>query len=123
MASLSGVRKRIPPVLLMWTKSLCYQRGNLTEPDKDYAVAFAVPANTPGLKMIVSPFGTSSSSDFHNPVSAHHRMIESLTIFDDVFVPKERVFMSGEWDFAGRVSYYLRPIPPVYCCLLQASAV
>ena len=74
---------------------------NLTEQDKDYAVAFAVPANTPGLKMIVSPFGASSSSDFHHPVSAHHRMIESLTIFDDVFVPKERVFMSGEWDFAG----------------------
>ena len=74
---------------------------NLTEQDKGYAVAFAVPANAPGLKMIVSPFGASSSSDFHNPVSSHHRMIESLTIFDDVFVPKERVFMNGEWDFAG----------------------
>src|SRR5207245_1762326 len=24
-----------------------------------------------------------------------------LTIFDDVFVPKERVFMDGEWQFAG----------------------
>jgi len=28
-------------------------------------------------------------------------MMETLTIFDDVFVPKERVFMDGEWQFAG----------------------
>ncbi|MCZ6675869.1 MAG: hypothetical protein O7E52_01340 [Candidatus Poribacteria bacterium] len=77
---------------------------NMTEQNKDYAVAFAIPANTPGLKMIASPFGASSSSDFHHPVSSHHRMIESLTIFDDVFVPNERIFMNREWDFAGALA-------------------
>ena len=77
---------------------------NLTEVDKDYAVAFAVPANTPGLKMIASSLDSPPSNDFHHPISSNHRMIESLTIFDDVFVPKERVFMSGEWDFAGALA-------------------
>ncbi|MCI0529510.1 MAG: hypothetical protein L0Y56_18880, partial [Nitrospira sp.] len=73
----------------------------LGEQDKNYAVAFAIPANTKGVKMIVSPFGSVAPSDFHHPVSSHHRLMESLTIFEDVLVPWDRVFMKGEWQFAG----------------------
>lgn len=74
---------------------------NLSEKDRQYAVAFAVPANAKGVKMITSPFGGTTRSGFHNPISASHHMVESLTIFDDVFVPWERVFMKGETQFAG----------------------
>jgi len=28
-------------------------------------------------------------------------MVDTLTIFDDVFVPWERVFLCGEWEYAG----------------------
>ena len=78
---------------------------NLKAEDADYAVSFAIRANTPGLKMIASSLGSPSSpSDFHHPVSSHHRMIESLTVFDDVFVPNERVYMAGEWEFAGALA-------------------
>lgn len=73
----------------------------LTEKDRDYAVAFAIPANTKGVKMIASPFGGTTKSEFHNPISSQHHMVESLTIFDDVFVPSERIFMMGETQFAG----------------------
>lgn len=73
----------------------------LAEKDKQYAVAFAVPANTKGVRMIASPFGGTSSSEFHNPISSEHHMVESVTIFDDVFVPWDRVFMKGETQFAG----------------------
>ena len=69
--------------------------------DKAYAVAFAVPLNTPGVKMIASPHGASKKNDFEHPISARHKMMETLTVFDDVFVPKERVFLKGEVDFAG----------------------
>src|SRR5438046_2013104 len=31
-------------------------------------------------------------------------MMETLTIFEDVFVPNERVFMDGEWQFAGALA-------------------
>ena len=31
-------------------------------------------------------------------------MMETLTIFDDVFVPNERVLMNGEWQFAGALA-------------------
>jgi 4-hydroxybutyryl-CoA dehydratase / vinylacetyl-CoA-Delta-isomerase len=74
---------------------------NLTEADKDYAVAFCVPLNTPGLKMIASPYGRSHESSFTHPVSSGHKMMETLTVFDDVFVPYDRVFLNGEWQFAG----------------------
>jgi aromatic ring hydroxylase len=40
-------------------------------------------------------------STFEHPVSAAHKMMETLTVFDDVFVPNERVFLAGEWQFAG----------------------
>lgn len=69
--------------------------------DKAYAVAFAVPMNTPGLKMIASPHGGSKKNAFEHPISARHKMMETLTVFDDVFVPRERVFLNGEIDFAG----------------------
>src|SRR3989454_1651761 len=74
---------------------------NLTEADTDYAVAFCIPLNTPGLKQIASPYGSGHTSAFTHPISSRHKMMETLTIFDDVFVPKERVFMDGEWQFAG----------------------
>jgi 4-hydroxybutyryl-CoA dehydratase/vinylacetyl-CoA-Delta-isomerase len=69
--------------------------------DKAYAVAFALPINTPGLKLIASPHGSGHKNEFEHPLSARHKMMETLTVFDDVFVPKERVFLCGEIDFAG----------------------
>ncbi|HEX2034929.1 MAG TPA: 4-hydroxyphenylacetate 3-hydroxylase N-terminal domain-containing protein [Chloroflexota bacterium] len=75
----------------------------MSEADADYAVAFAVPANCPGLTMIASPHGGSAAvgNAFEHPISSRHKMMETLTIFDDVFVPNERVFLAGEWAFAG----------------------
>ena len=75
---------------------------NLTEQDRDYALAFAVSPNTPGLKFIASPYGEGViKNDFDYPISSRHKMIETLTVFDDVVVPWDRVFMKGEWQMAG----------------------
>lgn len=73
----------------------------LGEADRAYAVAFAVPAATPGLRFIGSPFSAAATSTFHHPLSAEHKMIETVTVFDNVLVPWERVFMKGEHQFAG----------------------
>ncbi|MFS8542592.1 MAG: hypothetical protein LOD91_01950 [Limnochordales bacterium] len=72
--------------------------------DGDFAVACAVPANAQGLRMIVSPFSPDRESRFHYPVSSRHRLTDTLTIFDNVFVPWERVFLAGEAAFAGAVA-------------------
>jgi aromatic ring hydroxylase len=74
---------------------------NMAEVDKDYAVAFAVPANTPGLKMICSPYGAPREGRFDHPITSQHKMTETLTVFEDVFVPTERVFLQKEWQYAG----------------------
>ena len=75
---------------------------NLTEQDRNYALAFAVSPNTPGLKLIASPYGEGETrNEFDYPISSKHKMIETLTVFDDVIVPWDRVFMNGEWQMAG----------------------
>lgn len=73
----------------------------MSEADGDYAVAFAIPVDTPGLKLIASPYGGSTQSEFDAPLSAEHKMMETITVFDDVLVPWDRVFMAGEHDFCG----------------------
>ena len=77
---------------------------NLSEADKDYAVSFCIPLNTPGLKQIASPYGSGHENAFTHPISSGHKMMETLTVFDDVYVPSERVFMNGEWQFAGALA-------------------
>jgi aromatic ring hydroxylase len=72
--------------------------------DEPYAICFAIPLNAPGLKMIASPHGSAAKNPFEHPISARRKMMETLTVFDDVFVPHERVFLNGEVDFAGAIA-------------------
>jgi 4-hydroxybutyryl-CoA dehydratase/vinylacetyl-CoA-Delta-isomerase len=59
---------------------------NHNEGGKDYAVACAVSCGTPGVKFLA----TTGSRNGGHP----------MIIFDDVFVPWERVFLAGEWQFS-----------------------
>lgn len=73
--------------------------------DADYAVAFAIPLDTPGLKLISSPYlSTKGKTEAEYPLSANRKMVETLTIFDDVFVPNDRIFMAGESEHAGELA-------------------
>lgn len=76
----------------------------MTEAEADYAVAFAVPVDTPGVKLIADPSSQVVDDSFGYPVSSSHKMVDTLTIFDDVFVPWERVFLCGEWAYAGALA-------------------
>lgn len=76
----------------------------MSDADKDYALAFAIPVDTPGLKLVASPYGGSPKAEFDAPLSADRKMMETITIFDDVFVPWDRVFLAGEHDFAGALA-------------------
>ncbi len=76
----------------------------LAEGDRDYAVSFAVPARAPGLKFIASPVSGGGTSAFDHPVSSRHKVADTLTVFDDVFVPWERVFLCGETPYAGALA-------------------
>jgi 4-hydroxybutyryl-CoA dehydratase / vinylacetyl-CoA-Delta-isomerase len=76
----------------------------MAEADRDYALSFAVPVNSPGLKFIASPFSGGGHSPIDHPVSSRHKVADTLTIFDDVFVPWERVFLCGETPYAGALA-------------------
>jgi len=69
--------------------------------DADYAVSFAIPVDTPGLTLYVSPYLHGERNEFDHPLSSRHKLLESLTVFDDVRVPKERVFLNRAADRAG----------------------
>ena len=69
--------------------------------DEDYAVSFAVPVNTPGLSLYVSSFSGGDRNEFEFPLSSRAKMLESLTVFDDVVVPWDRVFLCRDPRLAG----------------------
>lgn len=76
----------------------------MTEADRDYALAFALPVTTPGLTIIARPTGAPGGPDEY-PVSSRADIIEGLVVFEDVFIPWERVFLNGEWQFAGLATH------------------
>src|SRR6185436_18563007 len=70
----------------------------MIEADREYAVSFAIPIATPGLVLLASAYDSTGpqSSAVERPISARHKMMETTTVFEDVFVPWERVFLAGE---------------------------
>ncbi len=74
------------------------------EDEADWSIAFALPVNTPGLRLLASPYGAGDYRVGEQPISARHKMMETMTIFDDVFIPNERIFLNGETEAAGRLA-------------------
>ncbi|NQU07101.1 MAG: gamma-aminobutyrate dehydratase [Candidatus Abyssubacteria bacterium] len=77
----------------------------MRENEGDYALSFAIPINTEGITMICRPGrGERSPHEFpqEHPVRA---LSEAMVVFDNVFVPWERVFMCGEWQFSMLLAY------------------
>lgn len=76
----------------------------LREDDKNYAISCAIPVDAPG---VIHVFGRQTNDerkwDSMDQGNAKFGVVggECLTILDDVFVPWEKVFMFGEYDFAG----------------------
>jgi len=73
----------------------------MTPEDKDWSVSFAVPADADGVRIVTKP--TSRPDDPGAPLTSKYAIAENMIIFDDVFVPWDRVFMCGESEFAGRL--------------------
>jgi 4-hydroxybutyryl-CoA dehydratase/vinylacetyl-CoA-Delta-isomerase len=77
---------------------------SMSEGEDDWAVAFAVPVATPGLKLFCSDFLHGTDDEWAYPISSGRKMIETLTVFDDVFVPWDRVFLDGDIQRAGALA-------------------
>jgi len=71
--------------------------------DADYAVAFAIPADYEGLKLITRPVWLRERKQIKAPF-ADYGVSDSVCVFDHLFIPRERVFMCREWDFGRRLA-------------------
>ena len=71
----------------------------LREVDKDYAVAFAVPADHERVIQSVTIHNLRKREKFERGFMGG--ATDSYIIFDDVFVPWERVFLCGEYQHGG----------------------
>jgi len=74
--------------------------------DKDYAVAFAVPADLDGMVYVFGRQTNDGRRIEGTGLDVGNREFglvggEALIVFNNVFVPRERVFMCGEYDFTG----------------------
>jgi 4-hydroxybutyryl-CoA dehydratase/vinylacetyl-CoA-Delta-isomerase len=79
---------------------------SMREEDKDYAVSFALPSDSDGIVYIMGRQSCDTrkleegSMDQGNLLYGGH---EALVVFDNVFVPWDRVFMYKEYEFAGEL--------------------
>jgi 4-hydroxybutyryl-CoA dehydratase / vinylacetyl-CoA-Delta-isomerase len=67
--------------------------------DKDYAVSFAIPGDWDGLKQVVTVHNFRPREYFKRGFMPGST--DSYMIFDNCFVPWERVFLAGEWQHGG----------------------
>ena len=73
----------------------------LRKGDEDYALAFAVPTDSPGLIHVVGRSSLDTRElDGFDLGNCYYSKYCPTVIFDDVFVPNERIFMCGETEFA-----------------------
>ncbi|MDD4564305.1 MAG: 4-hydroxyphenylacetate 3-hydroxylase family protein [Eubacteriales bacterium] len=110
------VEKRPDGIVVRGAK--CHQTGSinshehlimptiaLKETDKAYAVSFAIQSDVPGIFMVYGRQSCDTRKMEENAdVDLGNRKFggqEALVVFDDVFIPNERVFMCEEYDFAS----------------------
>ena len=67
--------------------------------DADCAVCCAVPVDAPGVTIVARPAGRPGEAAAK--FSARYGQSTGVVVFDDVFVPHERVFLAGETEEGG----------------------
>lgn len=76
----------------------------LTEKDKDYAIVGAIPVDAPGITYVYGRQSCDTRSMEGGDIDAGNSKFagqEALMILDDVFIPNDKIFMDGEYEFAA----------------------
>ena len=61
-----------------------------------FALNFAIPCDTPGLRFLCRDSFDHEKSHFDHPLGSRFEEMDSIVFFDDVLVPWERVFIHGD---------------------------
>jgi 4-hydroxyphenylacetate 3-monooxygenase len=77
--------------------------------EEQYALSFAIPVGSPGLKLYPRrPYALDQPSAHDYPLSTRFDESDSLAVFDDVYVPWERVFVYRDVELT-RNQFFLTP--------------
>jgi 4-hydroxybutyryl-CoA dehydratase/vinylacetyl-CoA-Delta-isomerase len=79
----------------------------MTKQDESYALSFALPSDTEGITFIIDPelhSMTASGDSIVDRASSMFQNHEALCVFDNVFVPRERIFMYKEYEFSEQMA-------------------
>lgn len=81
---------------------LVFPLPRLQPGDEPYALAFAIPIATPGLRLLCrEPALGHRREPFDYPLSTNFDEIDATCVFDDVVVPWDRVFLYGQVEMAN----------------------
>ena len=69
-----------------------------TETHSPFALNFAIPCGTPGLKFLCRESFDLGRSHFEHPLGSRFEEMDCVVFFDNVLVPWERVFLLGDVD-------------------------
>ncbi|HZD65473.1 MAG TPA: 4-hydroxyphenylacetate 3-hydroxylase N-terminal domain-containing protein [Acidimicrobiales bacterium] len=69
----------------------------LTDEDRPFALSFALPVATEGLKLYCRrPYAPGATSAYDYPLTTRYDETDALVVFDDVLVPWDRVFVDRD---------------------------
>jgi 4-hydroxyphenylacetate 3-monooxygenase len=63
-----------------------------------YALSFCIPMGTPGLKFLCRDSCSTPGTRFDRPLSSRFDEQDAFVIFDDVEVPRDRLFIDANWN-------------------------
>ena len=76
------------------------------DPDEaDYAIAFAIPMNAPGLKIVCRDLYAEHADPERHPLTARFDEVDAALIFDDVVVPWNRIFVYKDPKLLAGINY------------------
>ena len=76
----------------------------MTERHSPFAINFAIPCSTPGLRFLCRESFDLGRSHFDHPLGSRFEEMDAIVFFDDVLVPWERVFLLGDVDLVNRTA-------------------
>jgi 4-hydroxyphenylacetate 3-monooxygenase len=95
---------RILATLAPFANEIAVYPGHPVPPDgARYALAFSIPVATPGMRFLCRDSLSRGANRFDHPFSSRFDEQDAFVIFDEVEVPRERIFIDGNVEVYNRV--------------------
>ncbi len=94
--------KMLATLAALTDEVIIYSFPGFAPGDERYALAFAVPIDVKGLKIICrEPVQDGTRSTFDHPLASRYEEMDALLVFEDVLVPWDKVFLYNNVEAAN----------------------